>query len=101
MPMFVKPPKKLLRPVGRAIADFAMIRDGDRILIAVSGGKDSLSLLHTLKHFQRHAPISFDLAAITIDPQSADFDPSPLKHYMHQLGISYHYVASSTIGSAT
>ncbi|MDJ0832779.1 MAG: ATP-binding protein [Gammaproteobacteria bacterium] len=95
--MFVKPPKKLLRPVGRAIADFAMIRAGDRILIAVSGGKDSLSLLHTLRHFQRHAPISFDLAAITIDPQSADFDPSPLKDYMHQLGVPYHYVSEPIV----
>lgn len=95
--MFVKPPKKLLRPVGRAIADFTMIRAGDRILVAVSGGKDSLSLLHTLRHFQRHAPIAFELAVITIDPQSADFDPSPLKDYMRQLGIAYHYVSEPIV----
>ncbi len=69
-----------------------MIRPGDRILIAVSGGKDSLSLLHTLHHFQRHAPIDFELAAITIDPQSDDFDPSPLQAVMQTLGVEYYFV---------
>lgn len=69
-----------------------MIHPGDRILVAVSGGKDSLSLLQLLAHFQKHAPIHFSLAAVTIDPQSEDFDPSPLKTYMPTLGIPYHFV---------
>ena len=86
-----RPPKNLLRPVGRAIADFEMIREGDRLLLGLSGGKDSLTLLHVLLHLQRHAPIRFELAAMTVDPQSDSFDPSPLKDYVPGLGIPYFY----------
>lgn len=84
-------PKSLLRATGQAIADFDMIRDGDRILLGVSGGKDSLSLLHVLRHLQRHAPIKFELAALTVDPQIAGFDPSRLKPYLQDLAIPYFY----------
>lgn len=95
--MFVKPPKKILHLAGKAIADFYMIRADDRILIAISGGKDSLSLLHVLHHFKRHAPINFEIGIITIDPQSDDFDPSPLKEYMLQLGLNYHYISEPIV----
>ncbi len=95
--MFIKPPKKLLRPVGKAIAEFGMIKANDRLLVAVSGGKDSLSLLHILYHFQQHAPIAFKLGAVTIDPQSDDFDPSPLKAYLKHLGIEYFYVSEPVV----
>ena len=88
---FIKPPKTLLRQVGRAIIDFNMIRDGDRVLLGLSGGKDSLSLLHILHHFQRHAPIHFELAAMTVDPMAGDFDPSPMIPYLKSLGVEYHY----------
>ena len=98
--MFVKPPKKLLHLSGKAIADFKMIRPDDRILVAVSGGKDSLSLLHALMHFKRHAPIFFELGVITIDPQSDDFDPSPLKHYMQSLNLEYHYISEPIVEMA-
>jgi len=87
----IKPPKSLLRQAGRAIADYAMIRDGDRVLLGLSGGKDSLSLLHMLIHFQRHAPIRFEVGAVTVDPQSESFDPSSLIPYMESLGIPYFY----------
>ncbi len=82
-------PKKLRRLVGTAISDFAMIKEGDKILIGLSGGKDSLSLLHILLHFQRHAPINFSIGAITVDPLSGDFDPSPLIPYLASLGVDY------------
>lgn len=88
----IRPPKSLLRSVGRAIADYAMIRDGDRILLGLSGGKDSLSLLHILRHLQRHAPIRFELGAITVDPLVEGFDPSPLQGYLASLGVPYHFV---------
>ena len=95
--MFAQPSKKIRHLSGKAIADFKMIRANDKILVGVSGGKDSLSLLHTLLHFKRVAPIDFDVSAITIDPQSEDFDPSPLKAYMDQLGVTYHFVSEPVV----
>jgi tRNA 2-thiocytidine biosynthesis protein TtcA len=85
-----KPPKSLLRKVGRAIADFDMIRDGDRILLGVSGGKDSLSLLHILRHLKTYAPVRFDLGIITVDPEVEGFEPESLRPYYDSLGIPYH-----------
>lgn len=95
--MSIKPPKKILHLAGKAIANYKMIRPKDRILIAISGGKDSLSLLHTLIHFKQHAPVDFDLGVITIDPQSDGFDPSSLKGYIQQLGMDYHYVSEPIV----
>jgi tRNA 2-thiocytidine biosynthesis protein TtcA len=90
-PSATSPPKSLLRKVGRAIADYRMIVDGDRILLGVSGGKDSLSLLLLLRHLRSYAPVRFDLGVITVDPEVAGFDPSPLTHYYDELGVPWHY----------
>ena len=83
------PSKPLLSAAGRAIGDYAMIRAGDRILLGLSGGKDSLSLLHILLHLKTKAPVKFELAACTVDPQSPEYDPSPLKAYLAGLGVPY------------
>jgi len=91
LPDFVKPPKSLMRQVGRAIADFDMIRDGDRIMLGLSGGKDSLSLLSILVHLQRYAPVKFDLAALTVDPMIEGFHPEQLKPYLAELGVPYFF----------
>ena len=88
---FIRPTKKLLSMSGKAIRDFDMIRDGDRILLGLSGGKDSLTLLHILHHFQKVAPIDFDIGAVTVDPMAGDFDPSPMIPYLAELGVDYHY----------
>jgi tRNA(Ile)-lysidine synthase TilS/MesJ len=90
-PALPKPPKSLLRQVGRAIADFGMIRDGDRILLGVSGGKDSLSLLMVLRHLQTYAPVRFSLAVLTVDPEVPGFDPRPLVDWYRGLGVTWHY----------
>lgn len=87
----IKPPKSILRKVGRAIADFDLIRDGDRILLGVSGGKDSLSLLHILLHLKTYAPVRFELGALTVDPEVEGFDPSSLVRYYESLGIEGYY----------
>jgi tRNA(Ile)-lysidine synthase TilS/MesJ len=68
-----------------------MIQANDKVLLGVSGGKDSLSLLHILAHLQRHAPISFELGVITVDPQIPGFDPSPLQAYLAKLKIPHFY----------
>lgn len=93
-------PKRLKKHAGKAISDFAMIKDGDRILLGLSGGKDSLSLLHLLLHFQRIAPIKFEVAAMTVDPQSDSFDPSPLIPYLKSLNIEYFYVKEAILEMA-
>ncbi len=91
MKSYLKPPKSLLRKVGRAIADYDMIRDGDRILLGVSGGKDSLSLLHILGHLQSYAPVKFELGVLTVDPEVEGFDPHSLTDYYTQIGVPWHY----------
>ncbi len=96
----IKPPKSLLRQVGRAIADYDMIREGDRVMLGLSGGKDSLSLLHTLLHLQRHAPIHFEVEAMTVDPQMESFRPEVLRGYMEQLGVNWHLVAQPIMEQA-
>ncbi|MEY6431078.1 ATP-binding protein [Thioalkalicoccus limnaeus] len=86
-----KPPKSLLRPVGRAIVEFDMIRAGDRVLVAVSGGKDSLSLLAILHHLRTYAPVRFELGVVTVDPEVPGFDPAPLQGYYRDLDLRWHY----------
>ena len=93
-----KPPKSLLRQVGRAIADYRMIRDGDRILLGVSGGKDSLSLLAILRHLQTYAPVRFELAVLTVDPEVPGFDPSHLPGCYPEL--TWHYIRQPLIAQA-
>ncbi|WP_298139462.1 tRNA 2-thiocytidine biosynthesis TtcA family protein [Acidiferrobacter sp.] len=68
-----------------------MIHAGDRVLLGVSGGKDSLSLLQVLRHLQSKAPLSFDLGVATVDPGIEGFDPAPLIPYMESLGVPYFY----------
>lgn len=92
--------KKLRHLTGKAISDFSMIRDGDKLLLGLSGGKDSLSLLHILLHFQRHAPIDFEIAAMTVDPQSEDFDPSPLIPYLKSINVEYFYTKEPILDMA-
>ena len=65
--VFNKLQKKLRGGAGRAIADFNMIEDGDRIMVCLSGGKDSFTMLHILMRLQKSAPIKFDLVAVNLD----------------------------------
>jgi len=92
--------KKLRRNAGKAIIDFGMIREDDRVLLGLSGGKDSLSLLHLLLHFQRHAPIKFEIGAMTVDPQSGEYDPSPLIPYLKEIGVEYFFVQEPILDMA-
>lgn len=71
-----------------------MIKDGDKVLVCLSGGKDSLSLLHTLrqyKFYSKASGVKFEMGAITVDPQSSSYDPSPLIPYLRALQVPYFY----------
>lgn len=92
-----------MNPMTKAIREFEMIRAGDRVLICVSGGKDSLTLLHALRQYQfvaRATGIPFEIGAATVDPNTASFDPSPLIGYMRSLGLSYFYESQRIVGKA-
>lgn len=98
----IKPPAKMMRLVIQAILQWEMIKDGDRLLLGLSGGKDSLSLLHCLLELQRKLPISFTVQVCTIDPLTPSFDPSPLIPYIQDtLGLQYHYVRADIVNRAT
>ena len=96
----IKMPKSLMRPIGQAVVEFEMIKEGDRVLLGLSGGKDSLTLLHALRHLQRHAPIQFSIAAITVDPEIEGFDPSVLKKYLAELEVPYFYESNDMVKQA-
>lgn len=80
--------------------DFEMIKDGDRVLVALSGGKDSLALVHILRHFQKVAPIKFDIGAVTVDPMVVEYKPQPLIPYMESLGVPYWIEADAIVERA-
>lgn len=102
---WAQPSLKLYREVTGAIHSLNMIREGDRILVCLSGGKDSLSLLHILHFYQQRAKLrrktNFHLAAITVDPGSAAFNPRPLIDYCKALNIDYFYEEQNIIEQAT
>src|SRR5437868_15499069 len=80
--------KRLLRDVGRAIADFRLIEPGDRILVGVSGGKDSFTLLHLLQQVQRSAPIEFTLVACNLDQGHPGFRAVQLEQFLRGSGAA-------------
>ncbi len=100
MPAAVKPPRPLVRLAGQAIADFQMIRPGDRLLLGLSGGKDSLSLLHVLLHLRDKSPVKFELGTATVDPCIEGFDPAFLQDYVPALGLPHFYRRQDIVGRA-
>src|SRR5262245_2587823 len=91
----------LLRDVGRAIADFSLIDDRDRILVAMSGGKDSYALLVLLRALQRRAPIRFDLVAVHLDQGHPGYDGTPLERWLANEGVEHHILREDTYSVVT
>ena len=88
--------KRLHRQVSRAIADFAMIGNGDRVMVCVSGGKDSYSLLDILIELRARAPIDFEIVAVNLDQKQPGFPADVLPAYLKKLGVEYRIVEQDT-----
>jgi tRNA 2-thiocytidine biosynthesis protein TtcA len=88
--------RRLLRAVSQAVRDFDLVGEGDRILVAVSGGKDSYSLLHVLMRLRERAPVSFDLVAVNLDQGHPGFPGHVLEEHFRAVGVPYRMLRQDT-----
>ena len=88
--------KKLRRLVGRAVVDHSMIEEGDRVMVCLSGGKDSYTLLDVLRSLQRKAPVRFTLFGLNLDQKQPGFPSNVLPEYLDELDVEYHIVEEDT-----
>jgi len=88
--------KRLRRDVGRAIDDYAMIEHGDKVMVCLSGGKDSYAMLDILMQLQKSAPIEFEILAVNLDQKQPGFPEHVLPQYLTQVGVDFHVIERDT-----
>jgi tRNA 2-thiocytidine biosynthesis protein TtcA len=96
MEQVAKLERELARELGRCIADFSLIEEGDRIMVCMSGGKDSYTLLHLLERARKRAPVRFSLLAVHLDQGHPGYDGRPLETYLRDSGIAYRILREDT-----
>ena len=93
---FNKLHKRLRRNVGKAISDYNMIEEGDRIMVCLSGGKDSYCMLDLMLHLQKTAPINFEIIVVNLDQKQPEFPEDVLPKYLAELDVPFHIIEKDT-----